>query len=101
MLLPPTLPPTLAPALSLAASGGHRARWMAGGYPSLLLLIEIRRLLHLGLVRKHQQAERCAVRTDSPAEVQLIAVLATAISEMPLPPVSAADRVRVTLKLVA
>ncbi len=51
MLLPPTLPPTLAPALvpalvpalSLAASGGHRARWMAGRYPSMLLLSEIPR----------------------------------------------------------
>ena len=51
MLLPPTLPPPLAPTLalvlslvlSLAASGGHRVRWMAGGYPSLLLLIEIHR----------------------------------------------------------
>ncbi len=47
MLLPPTLAPTQALAwslvLSLAASGGHRARWMAGGYPSLLLLPEIPR----------------------------------------------------------
>ncbi len=47
MPLPPILPPILAPALSLvlslAASGGHRARWMAGRYPSMLLLPEIPR----------------------------------------------------------
>ncbi len=38
MLLPP---PILAPALSLAANGGHGVRWMAGRYPSMLLLLEI------------------------------------------------------------
>ncbi len=51
MLLPATPAPTVAPAwslvlslvLSLAASGGHRARWMAGRYPSMLLLPEIPR----------------------------------------------------------
>ena len=43
MLPPPTLAPALSLVLSLAASGGHRARWMAGRYPSMLLLSEIPR----------------------------------------------------------